>query len=55
MKTLKQTSMLYGPDATSYMCDFYHGLGWFYLVEDGLFHSGTSKATETYVSPEHHK
>ncbi len=36
MKTLKQASMLYGPGITSYMFDFYHGLGFLSLVENGL-------------------
>jgi len=55
MKTLKQSSMLYGPDSASYMCDFYHSLGCFYLVEDGLFRLGRGRTIDKYVFPDLHK
>jgi hypothetical protein len=46
MKTLKQHCMLYGPDRDSFLCDFYHAMGCFFAVEDGLFR--TEKQVDCY-------
>jgi hypothetical protein len=55
LKTLARNPMLFGPakyGKGSYLCDFYHALGTFYVVEEGLARHGVLEQRHKYVFPQ---
>jgi hypothetical protein len=55
LKTLQRNPMLFGPakyGKGSYLCDFYHALATFYVVEEGLARHGVPEQRHKYVFPQ---
>lgn len=57
MKTTNWGPMLFGPNAKTYLCDFYHSFGCYFAIEKGLFRENdqASKASAKYVFPNLHQ
>ena len=52
IKTPTQHCMLFGPDKSSYLSDFYHAFGYFFSVKNGLFcGDDLDPAIHKYVFP----
>lgn len=54
LKTLSFYAMAMVPDSESYHCDFYHALGSFFAVENGLFRTHADGPKSNFVFPSLH-
>ena len=54
-KTLQHYAIPMVPEKSNYVCDWYHSLGCFYAVEQGLFRNTKNSSVSDFVFPRLHK